>query len=78
MARGKPVPHEVQWMIVRLSGMLSKENISYGTGVSIRTVERILREFSEHGTVQEGKERKGRRRLLGCDEAAVCPCQICG
>ena len=72
MAKGKPVPHEVQWIIVWLSGMLSKENISYGTGVSIQTVERILCEFREHGTVQEAKEHKGQRQLLGCDEAVVC------
>ena len=77
MAKGKPVPHEVQWIIMWLSGILSKENILYGTGVSIQTVERILHEFREHRMVQEAKEHKGWKWLLGCDEAVVCLCQIC-
>jgi hypothetical protein len=59
MVKGKKISSDIQQIIVRLSALLSKEDISIYTGVSHRTVKRILLHFEETGTIpDEEKERR--------------------
>jgi transcription initiation factor IIE alpha subunit len=39
---------------VRLSNVMSKEDISIYTDIPLRSVERILQYYHEHGVVKEG------------------------
>jgi hypothetical protein len=43
---------DVQWIIIRLQSLLRKEDISAYTGVSLRSIERILKYFNTHRTVK--------------------------
>ena len=65
MAHGQKVPVAVQWIVVRLSRLLRKEQIATYTGVSIRSIERILERFQKHGSIAESaSERRGGRKQL--------------
>jgi hypothetical protein len=52
MAKGCKIPVEVQQIIVRMSPLFKKEDIAIYSGVSVRSIERILRYFKTHGTVE--------------------------
>lgn len=68
MVKGKKISSDIQRIIVRLSALLSEEDISIYTGVSRRAVKQILQHFEETGTIpDEEKERRRRSRVL-CDE----------
>ena len=62
MGRGKAISEEVQWIVVRLSTKMNVEDISMYTGISIRSVQRILACFQRSEDViipkQSTKERK--------------------
>ena len=60
MAHGKTHPPEVHWIVVRLSTIMAKEDISVYTGVAIRSVERILQYYRVNGTVKSDDRRKKR------------------
>lgn len=48
-----PLPEQVHWIVVRLSGLLnSSDEIATYTGIPARTVRQILKFFREHGTVE--------------------------
>lgn len=73
MGRGRSTPMEVHLIIVRLSDILRKEEISYYTGIPLRTVERILAYFHRTGTIKALdpryfiEPRKSRRHLTNTD-----------
>ena len=66
MPQGQKVIQEVAWIIIRLSSILSKDEIATYTGYSLATVKHILLYFEQHGTVRESKrgqeQRKGKLR----------------
>jgi transcription initiation factor IIE alpha subunit len=64
MTRGSKIPAEVQWIVIRLSSLLKKEDISVYTGISVRSVERILLYFHAHGTIQSRESEQGRKKHL--------------
>jgi hypothetical protein len=51
---------DVQWIVVRLSSRFEKEEISVYTGISVRSIERILKFFKKHHTVQLTEQEKRR------------------
>jgi hypothetical protein len=65
MLRGRKISSDVQWIIIRLSSLLRKEDIAMYTGISVRSIVEILRHFNTHGTVEDSEqERKERKWLL--------------
>ena len=69
MTQGQKLSPDMQWVVVRLSRLLRKEQIAIYTGVSIRSIERILESFQKHGTIAEsdGKQRSRRKQLCDID-----------
>jgi hypothetical protein len=70
MAKGCKIPVEVQQIIVRMSPLFKKEDIAIYSGVSIRSIERILHYFKTHGTVEgsrQGRHCSPRRHLRDID-----------
>jgi hypothetical protein len=51
MPQGKAVSEEVQWIVVRMAGMMSEEEISMYTQISTRKVRQIVSYFKSHGDV---------------------------
>ena len=76
MAKGRKISPEVQQIIVRLSAILSKDDIAINTGISTSAIKRILRYFEENDSIpaDAGKERQrlGRPRLLRDEDVEVC------
>jgi hypothetical protein len=65
MAHGCNIPVAVHWIVIWLSSLLRKEDISIYTGVSLWSVEWILHYFKMHQTIQvKEPEEKWRKRLL--------------
>jgi hypothetical protein len=66
MPRGTKISTEVQWIIIRLSSLFKKDDISIFTGVSVRSVERILLYYKAHGTVHDlaESEQRGKKKHL--------------
>ena len=64
MTRGSKIPLEVHYIIIRLSSVIKSDDIAIYTGVSPRTVNRILRYSAMHGSVEGEKERKIRGGIL--------------
>lgn len=58
MGRGIPLPVEVHKIIVRLADLFPKEEVSVYTGVSLRSVERILAYYHRHGIVFDHSQKK--------------------
>jgi DNA-binding transcriptional regulator LsrR (DeoR family) len=48
----KPISEEIQWIIVRLSTAMSREDIAMYTGVSRRKVDDVMSTFDKNGTVE--------------------------
>ena len=74
MAHGKTLPPEVHWIVVHLSTIMTKEDISVYTGVAIRSVERILQCYQVNGTVKlddHQKKRPGNGRGALSDDDVV-------
>ena len=65
---GRPIHHDVLWIIVRLSTIMSARTIAMYTGVSKRKVEQVLSTFRDNGTVEvrPGARGKGYHKL--CDQ----------
>jgi alkylated DNA nucleotide flippase Atl1 len=61
MARGSKIPAVVHWIVIRLSSVHTVEDIAMFTGISARSVERILH-FNLHGTIDHKEEERKRRR----------------
>ena len=72
MAKGKKTSSDVQRIIVRLSALLSKQDISIYTGLSRRSVKWILDHFEKTGTIPDKeKERRRRSRVLRDEDVNV-------
>jgi transposase len=53
MTRGQFHTPKIQWIMVRLSTRISKEEVSASTGVSIRSVERIIQHYNKYGSMKD-------------------------
>jgi DNA-binding transcriptional regulator LsrR (DeoR family) len=49
---GKPLSEEIQWVIIRLSSAMSREDVAMYTGVSQRKVNAVMSTFNKDGTVK--------------------------
>jgi transposase len=65
---GKPIPEEIQWIIIRLSSAMSREDIAMYTGVSQRKVNDVLSTFNKDGTVKVYTRQKRHTYSSLCDE----------
>ena len=76
MAKGRKISPEVQQIIVRLSAILSKDDIAINTGISTSAIKRILRYFEENDSIpadaEKERQRLGRPRLLRDEDVEVC------
>ena len=76
MAKSQKISPEVQQIIVRLSAVLSKDDIAVNTGISISAIKRILRYFEENDSIpadaEKEQKRLGRPRLLHDEDVQVC------
>jgi hypothetical protein len=62
MPQGQRVTKEVEWIIIWLAGVLSKEEIATYTGYSLATIKHVLLYFEQHGTVRESNGDKAPRK----------------
>jgi transcription initiation factor IIE alpha subunit len=58
MARGNKIHPDVHYIVIRLSSIMKPRDIAIYTGISQQSVVRILRHFTNHGTVEHKKEHK--------------------
>jgi hypothetical protein len=49
---GKSISEEIQWIIIRLSTAMSREDIAMYTGVSQRKIDTVLSIFNKYGSVK--------------------------
>ena len=74
MTRGSKIARDVHYIVIRLSAIMGPDKISFYTGISRRSVQRILNYFTMHGTIEPEKERKPRNRYLrDMDVEVSCP-----
>ena len=67
MARGKAVPEVVHWIIIRLSTIMSTEEISMYTDVGVRKVHEILTHFKQTGSIKLSRRSKHQLHRTLCD-----------
>lgn len=71
MPQGEQIPAETQWIIIRLSRFLSNEQIAMCTGLSEKSIRRILGHFQLHGMIKAAEplqeEHKNNRHLRDID-----------
>ena len=73
MARGKAIPEVVHWIIIRLSTILSAEEISMYTDVSTCKVSEIIAYFNQTGGVNLSHRSKCQLHKMLCDyDIEVC------
>lgn len=73
MAKGKPIPETVQWIVIRLSTRMSVDEIAMYTDIGVRSAQRILAHFKKHGDVNAPKRAKPKPRGFLCDyDIQVC------
>jgi transposase len=75
MAKSRKISPEVQQIIVRLSAILSKDDIAINTGISTSTIKRILQYFEKNNSIpadaEKEQQRLGRPRLLRDEDVEV-------
>jgi hypothetical protein len=64
MPQGAKIPAEVHWIVIRLASRLDKAEIAIYTGISLHSVEKILRYFERNGTIQVRESEQQRRKRL--------------
>ena len=73
MRRGRKIPPEIQWAVIRLSRILSNDQIAMGLEVSASSIKRIISHFRTYGDIpyQPDKppedNRNANRRLRDVD-----------
>jgi hypothetical protein len=78
MGKGKPIPEEIQWIIIRLSTAMSWEDIAMYTGVSQRKVNDVMSTFNKEGTVKVYARQKPHTYSSLCeDDVQVSLCCLC-
>jgi hypothetical protein len=65
---GKPVSEEIQWIVIRLSTAMSREDIAMYTSVSQRKIDSILSTFNKYGTVKANVRQKPHTYTSLCDD----------
>jgi len=66
MVSGRALPPEVHKIVIRLSTLLTCEQIAIYTGVSISTVHNILNYFNKYKAIKsKGDEEKKRKKWVG-------------
>jgi len=75
---GKPIPEQIQWIIIRLSAVMSREDIAMYTGVSERKVNDVMSTFNRDGTVKVyTRQRPHTYSSLCDDDVQVSSCYPC-
>jgi transposase len=78
MVSGKPISEEVQWIIIRLSAILSREDIATYTNVSLRKVNDVLSTFNKEGTVKVyTRQKPDTYSSLSEEDIRVGSCYLC-
>ena len=75
MPRGRALSDDSRWIILHMSATLDIENIVHHTGIPRRTIERILTEFRNRGTVNRLRlptELRGGARMLTMEHVQAC------
>lgn len=67
MARGKATPEVVHWIVIRLSTIMSVEEISMYTDVGVRKVNDIIAYFKQTGGVKLSRRSKQQLPKTLCD-----------
>jgi histidyl-tRNA synthetase len=62
MIPGSKITPEIKAIVVRLSAILTKENISTYTGISLSSIKRILTYFDQYQTIEVKEEEKEEMR----------------
>ena len=60
------IARNVHYIVIQLSTIMGPDKITFYTGISRRSVQRILDYFTAHGTIEPEKEHKTRDKYL-CD-----------
>ena len=78
MGRGTVIPEDVHWIIIRLSNVMSVDEIAMYTDISKRSVIRILSYFKETGSIKTAKQAVVQGHHSLCDyDIQVCPSLTC-
>jgi hypothetical protein len=72
MTRGGKIARDVHYIVIRLSTIMGPDKIAFYTGISRRSVQRILDYFALHGTVEPEKEPRD-IYLRDMDAEVSCP-----
>lgn len=67
MARGKATPEVVHWIVIRLSTVMSAEEISMYTDVGVRKVNEILAYFKQTGGIKPSRRSENQLQRTLCD-----------
>lgn len=67
MTRGKPIPEDTQWIIIRLHTVMAADDIATFTDVSLRRVNAILSHFRQTGGVKTLSRGKPQLHRSLCD-----------
>ena len=65
---GKAVSEEIQWIIIRLSSTMSREDIAMYTGISHRKIDNVLSTFNKYGSVKTTIRKKPHTYASLCDD----------
>jgi DNA-binding transcriptional regulator LsrR (DeoR family) len=65
---GKAISEDIQWIIIRLSTAMSRENVAMYTGVSLRKINNILSTFNKSGTVKATIRQRPHTYASLCDD----------
>ena len=76
MPQGQQTIPEIQWAIIRLERLLTREQIAMSLNVSICTVKRVISHFHKFGTIpnsgeKEATERKSKKHLRDVDVEVI-------
>ena len=78
MVSGKPISEEVQWIIIHLSSIMSREDIAVYTDVSLRKVNDVLSTFNKEGTVKVySSQKQNTNSSLSEEDIYVGSCFLC-
>jgi hypothetical protein len=56
MARGKQIPEDMRWVVIRLSAVMTVNDVAMYTDLSTRSIARILDDFKKTGAVKSAKQ----------------------
>jgi len=77
MVSGCAISPEIHWIVIRLSAILTREQISIYTGISISSVHNILNYFHKYKTIKTTKEKEEKERKKQAGELRDVDVQVC-